>query len=189
MTSATRAIAVAHSSPGRLRLRLAWLREKPGRAEEIADRLAELAGVEEVRVRRSTGSVLCLYDPGVADEARIVDAVAAICNVRAARPGEREETARPQRPAARSVANALMQGFGEIDRDLRRITEGRIDLGTLAAFSFLGLGAAEVVATRRMPIPPWFNLAWMAFRTITAFEHEEGVPEDDAADPAGDAAP
>lgn len=186
MAKVKRAITIAHSSPGRLRMRLDWLREQPGRAEQVADELAALEGVVEVRARRSTGSVLCLYDAAAVDTGRIVETLAAICNARAESAGDLG-TAATSRPASRSVANALMQGFDEIDRDLRAMTEGRLDLGTLAALGFLGIGAAEVVATRRMPIPPWFNLAWMAFRTFTAFEHEEGVPEE-AGDPTADPA-
>jgi hypothetical protein len=49
-------------------------------------------------------------------------------------------------------------------------TDGRLDLGILAAMGFLAVGATEIIVTRKLPAPPWFNLAWWAVRTFTTFE-------------------
>ncbi|MGD9765792.1 MAG: hypothetical protein AB7V27_19020 [Candidatus Binatia bacterium] len=60
-----------------------------------------------------------------------------------------------------------------LDDDIWRATGGNFDLGTLAGLAFLGAGAVEVGVTRKLPMPPWFNLAWWAFRTLVIFESEE----------------
>ena len=53
-----------------------------------------------------------------------------------------------------------------------------MDLGVLATLGLIGAGAAEIVVTGKLPIPPWFNLAWWGFRTFMTTEQ----PEIEAAD-------
>lgn len=42
------------------------------------------------------------------------------------------------------------------------LTGGGIDLGVLMTSVFVVAGAAKVVLKRKLPAPPWFNLAWWA---------------------------
>ena len=58
----------------------------------------------------------------------------------------------------------------ELDRDIRRSSEGAADLGVLATLGFFAAGAAEVVGSGELPLPPWFNLAWWGFRTFMTTE-------------------
>ena len=60
-----RVIYVVHTTPGRTRLRLPWLRRASEEAEPLAEGLQGVEGVEEVEVRPFTGSVLCRHDPYV----------------------------------------------------------------------------------------------------------------------------
>ena len=48
---------------------------------------------------------------------------------------------------------------------------------TQTGVGFLAVGAAEILGSRALPAPPWFNLAWWAYRTFTTTggEPEEGV--------------
>jgi len=167
-----RYIRVVHELPGRLRLRLSWLGREPDLAVSLADRLAECRGVIEVAIRPRTGSVLCTFDPEIIDAAGIVDAVQR--HAQAATVLARGQSAPgPRRPVARSgssMGHALADAFRGIDADVAAATDGRLDLGVIAALAFAGLGAGEVLFTRQLPAPPWFNLAWWAFRTFTMFE-------------------
>ncbi len=76
-------------------------------------------------------------------------------------------------PPLSSVAKNLAHMVRELDRDIRRKSDGSVDLGTLVTLGLFGAGAAEVVATGKMPAPPWFNLAWWGVRTFVSAEHEE----------------
>jgi len=184
-------IYVAHESPGRLRLRLPWLREAPDTVDALADRLAALEGMEEVRIRPWTGSVLCLYDPTALRKEAIVEATKAQTGVELVlRPGERsreeeEALARAALENGSAVAVALSSAVMGMNHDVLRATAGRLDLGTLAAAAFAVAGAAEVVATGKLPLPPWFNLGWWAFRTFTTMEAtaiaKASAPEREAA--------
>jgi hypothetical protein len=169
-------VRLVHSSPGRTRVRLEGFDRALERATALADDLAALPGVEEVAVRPWTGSVLCVHDARRLDPKRIVDVV----RRHAEQPGapSRTEPGRPT-PAllarqGSSIARSLTALVKQLDGDLLRVTEGRLDLGTLATFGFLAAGAAEVLSSRRLPAPPWFNLAWWALRTFTEFERPAG---------------
>lgn len=164
-----REVHVVHSLPGRVRLRSSRFRGDPAHGTRVADILAGMDGIEEVQVRPLTGSLLCTYDPGCISEQLIVAAVDAV-------PSPPPEKSVRNHIHGSTVGRAVVEAFQEIDEEVREATENRIDLGTLAALGFLAGGAAEVVTTRTMPAPPWFNLAWWAFRTLTVFE----------TDPSGD---
>lgn len=171
-----RVIYRVHESPGRLRLRLPFLRKVPDQVDPLADRLATLDGMEQVEVKPYTGSVLCTFDPYSLDADRIVAEVIKATGVEPVlRLGERsaaEEEALCSEALSHGsdVARAFVGFFKGLNMDVIRSTEGRIDLGTLAAFGFLTAGAAEVMATGKLPLPPWFNLGWWAFRTFTTME-------------------
>jgi hypothetical protein len=178
---APRVIQLVHELPGRVRLRLPWLRQHPDEARDLAEALARLDASMEVELRPWTGSLLCRYDPERLDGDRIVAAVrreTAVTSVR--RPGEHapELDAGMRRAAgvrASRFSSAMRESFRGINRSVMRQTEGHLDLGALAALGFLALGAAEIASMRRLPAPPWFNLAWWSFRTLTIFgEDEEG---------------
>jgi hypothetical protein len=185
---APRIIRRVHGLPGRTRLRLPWLHECPEEAAPLADALAELDPSLEVHIRPWTGSVLCSYDPERLDEDAIVGAVrrhTAVATV--LDPGEshpelddRVETAVAD--SASSVRRAVTAAFRDLNREVLRASDGRLDLGAVTGLGFLGVGALEIASSRTVPAPPWFNLAWWAFRTFTI---SGNGPEPDAADVAG----
>lgn len=169
---------IAHQLPGRLRLRLSWLARAPHEAPPVADHLAQLPGMAEVAIRPRTGSVLCDFDETRLDPDRIVAALRELVpDVAYVPPGEPAPGARdPGRPRKGStLAHALAGAVREIDTDIVEATDGHLDLGTIAALAFMGAGAGEVLFTRQLPVPPWFNLAWWAFRTFTMFEQANSV--------------
>ena len=58
---------VIHALPGRVRLKVAGIKNNPGLAQEIKQRLSSKAGVSRVQINPITGSVLMHYDPRVVD--------------------------------------------------------------------------------------------------------------------------
>lgn len=184
-----RFVQVVHAIPGRLRLRMPWLRKAEHEGEAIADRLAAIPGVDEVQVRPFTGSVLCLFDPARVDVKRITavaaEAAAAEHVVeRGEAPPPPPVFARPGDGHRSSVAKALMRSARELNADTLNATDGRLDLGTMAFLAFMSAGAAEVVFSRQLPAPPWFNLAWWAIQAFTTFESGEDMDSVDAGEGA-----
>jgi hypothetical protein len=165
-------IEIAHRLPGRLRVRVPTLRKRRAEAEQVAGRIAGLDGVLEVEGHPFTGSLLVRFDPARADEGRILDALREATGVRlVVAPGEPRPAPRvvPGGPAS-AVGRATVQAFRSLDDDILRVTGGGMDLGVLATLGFLAVGALEVAVTRKLPAPPWFNLAWMGFRTFMTVE-------------------
>lgn len=171
-------LQVAHRLPGRTRLRSPMLRRDPAACARLADALVAIAGVREVRVRPYTGSALVLHDTHVTAELLVDTTRSVLDGADVLQPGERPP-AEAQVPPFSSLARKLVQAVHEIDRDIRRGSDGTVDLGTLATLGFLGAGALEVAATGKLPLPPWFNLAWWGFRTFITAEQDEILAERD----------
>ena len=170
-----RVIYLAHSSLGRTRVRLLWLRQEAELATALADALERLSGMEQVEVKPYTGSVLCTYDPAELQEETLLGELRRITGVeRVAKPGETvpEEEEELQRviQSGNNLAVEASRFFKGVNLDVLKATGGHMDLPTLAAIGFMAAGAAEVMVTKKLPMPPWFNLGWWAFRTFTTME-------------------
>jgi hypothetical protein len=168
-------ISVAHSAPGRVRLRLFWLHDSPGEGPAIADRLSALEGIEGVEVRPYTGSILCRFDPTRLDERRIVREA---CDATGVGPGETRgcsaaelrQLARVAQAEGSAISHATAALFKGMDADVLCATEGRLNLATTAALGLATAGVVNVIATKRLALPSWFDLAWWAY---SVFSREE----------------
>lgn len=165
-------LTIAHHLPDRTRLRTPVLRNDPRSSERLADTLAALPGVREVKIRPYSGSVLIDHDDklGIATLVEAVSGALAIDRVLA--PGEKPPL-ETEVPPFSSIARKLVIAMRELDRDIRRGSDGTVDLGTLATLGFMSAGAAEIVISGKLPMPPWFNLAWWGFRTFITAEQPE----------------
>lgn len=178
-------VQIAHQVGGRTRLRLSPPPLEAPLAERLAATLVSVPGMRQVAVNRRTGGILCHHAPGL-------DAGAILCVLRDAAPATTLEPG--QSPPASlptdgpsSLARAMAGAFRSMNADLLTASQGSLDLGTAAAFGFMSAGAVEVATTGNLPIPPWFNLAWWAFRTFMTFE--AGPRPTSAATPAMAATP
>jgi Heavy metal associated domain 2 len=162
-------LTVAHAVPGRTRLRVHPTPLAIDTAEAIATRLAAQPGVTDVEVNRLTGSVRCHHreDLSASDLLELVQAALP----GAVMLGPDQAPPPPEPPASRSaVARSVAQAFRAVNQQVLTATNGSLDLGTIAALGFAGTGAVEVMVKGNLPAPPWFNLAWWAFRTFITFE-------------------
>jgi hypothetical protein len=165
-------LKIAHHLPDRTRLRMQVLRKDPAACERLADALAAVPGVREVRIRPYTGSVLIEHDDGVSIEALVDAARGALAIERVLTACERPPQG-GEVPPFSSLARKVVAAARELDRDIRRGSDGTVDLGMLATLGLVSVGAAEVVASGKLPLPPWFNLAWWGFRTFMTTEQPE----------------
>ena len=173
-----RIIYLAHDSPGRLRVRLSWLRDHRHEGTAVADTLSELAGVDEVQVRPYTGSVLVTYDPARIDAAAIRAALCGVTHVaEVTLPGH--ETPQQLRQILRGsmeegahLSQVASKAFEGLNVHFLRVTGGRLSLGGLTALG-LWLGAAAKVATSdRLELPEWHQMLWWSFRSFAELEKE-----------------
>lgn len=169
-----RIIYIVHTSPGRTRLRLPWLRSDANEATSLADALLRVKGVQEVQVRPYTGSVLCLHDPRELSLEGLLEAVRRSTGVDVLlRPGEEPpdgDALLRSLTTGSGVARAASTFFKNVNVDVLRATEGHMDLGTLTTLTFAAAGAVEVAVKGKLPPPPWFSLGWWAFQTFINME-------------------
>lgn len=65
-----------HSVPGRLRVKIPQLRHRPAMAAVISETLS-FDGIQDVKIKPLTGSVVVNYDPELLDQSRILQALEA----------------------------------------------------------------------------------------------------------------
>lgn len=172
-----RYLKVEHTQPGRTRLRLPWLRHHPEEANPLADALSSHPGVEEVRVRPFTGSVLVLHDPELVGVETLLDRIRRHTGeVPVVRRGETPSVEVDMKALEHalsegsSVSRAAVRCVRGVNLDLLRATDGQVDLGLLMSMGFVALGVGEVASSGKLPLPPWFSLSWWAFRTFLSTE-------------------
>lgn len=138
---------IAHTLPGRTRLRIPGRRGDRAFFTELADRLKRSKGIDAVHVNPMTGSLLVRYDGNLDDLAKTVlgsdlgDLVQLVLS-------------------AEPVAHRLRHEIATLDRRLRRLTHGELDLGTLASLALLVMAGAQVL--RRGISTSSVSLAWYA---------------------------
>lgn len=64
-----------HHVPGRLRVRIPELKQRPNRIQRVHEALENQSGIEGIEHKRATGSVVVHYDPDILDDARILNAL------------------------------------------------------------------------------------------------------------------
>jgi copper chaperone CopZ len=188
-----RYIEVIHLMPGRARLRLAWLRDHRDEAARVADAVAALPGIQEVKVNPYTGSVLSKFEGRVLGVDQIITAIQTTTGVdqvvalgeRAPAPAAREPLPHQRGRVAREV-DLLFKDF---DRQVLRSSRGSFDLGTAVTLGFMGAGALRVLIKRQISPPDWFQLAWWGFRTFMDFESHAADEPEVAESPAESPAP
>ena len=156
MTTST----VAHSVPGRMRVRVMGTQAERRKAVRAAER--ELGDRAEVQSDERTGSLLITYPPEELDPATIVDLLREADSTFAALvPPSLEEAVR--RPIS-TVAQGIENRFTSANRSVLDATAGHVDLRVLFPIALSGLAmrqlAREGVGLRSVP---WYVLAYYAF--------------------------
>lgn len=166
---------VAHSSRGRLRIRVASAKGKPEAMEAIRLALQNLPGVKDVEVNQTIGSLTIHYDPNhhanfeqhLASEDCTQDVVRVVsppklddlCEIEGMIEHEAEFLAQHSH-----VAKTLFDSVDGLDRAFKRATNNAIDFKVvaplgLAVGAFLGLGIEAST-------PVWLTLGLFSFNHL-----------------------
>jgi hypothetical protein len=152
--SASRALAIVHDIPGRLRLRL-----PPGAGSVgLTDVVDQLPGAQGTVWSPRTRSLLIHYDPGVLNAADIARAVAEHADL--TMPDDHEPA--DQAADGRSpVAAALSGTFSKVNARIAQRTRGRVDLPLLLSVGLLFWAGRQLV---RGPVTAlsWTSALWYA---------------------------
>jgi hypothetical protein len=121
-----------HHLEGRTRFRVPQRRGDAAFFKEIADRLAQCAGIKGVETNPLTSSILVHHDGDI--EGLIFQALG--CGLT-----ELVELELGSPPVARRLRADVVVA----DRRIRRYTHGELDLGTLAAFGLVIIGGVQLL--------------------------------------------
>lgn len=162
---------IIHELPWRVRLRAPDLVGHASVCERIAARLAAESSADRVRVQPSTGSVLF-----EATE-HSLDAKALCAKLERLVLEEHDDDGRPivsheHHPGPTRVARAVAHSFFRINEGVRHALDDRADLASLLPVFFAAGGVTEVLKSKKLPAPPWFNLLWWSVRSFMTFNVE-----------------
>ena len=165
-------ITVMHTIPGRIRLKVAQVRDNPTLATEIQQRLISLDGVRQVEVNARTGSVLILYDAARLASAESLRALAEPLTTLFPGMEVRDLEALSTFTTNGSAAVAppvLGQGlrtfFSQLNRNISSATGGSLDLKILPPLLLLALGVRSLLKTEKPLSPTWYDFLWFALGT------------------------
>jgi hypothetical protein len=167
----TEGIRVVHASPGRIRLKIAEVKDNPALAGEIRQRLATARGVRHVETTPLTGSVLVLYD---AAGFTSPDAFLALADsltfllpgVDARKLAETwlAQASHGSTPTP-SLAHNIAEILGVVNAKVGNATGG-LDLKALLPLSLFFLGVRSLVVSKPLPVPTWYDFLWFALGTF-----------------------
>ena len=168
-------VGAVHHVPGRIRIRLPFLKGDPETLNEVKSFLDRIDGVHHVKFNVLTGSVLVRYDPRDYDVIfdRVADAIKNNFGLLiAAAPklldsdalsGMEQYSFDISGPSKASAA--LSDTFRGVDRWLRISSENAVDIRSIVP---IGLGTAAVLAVGGASTPLWAALAIASFTSYVA---------------------
>lgn len=173
-----RSASIAHSSPGRIRIRIPSAKGDSEFLEQARAALCALPEVLEVSCNPLTGSILILHSPGT--ELELEGAMTShngstLPFVLAAEKPHVDPPRRRRRKGPRQsyLASAVAATVGDIDDIVREATGNALDLKILLPIGAGLLGLAMLGKPRRTPI--WLTLLMFSFSSFISLHGEESA--------------
>jgi hypothetical protein len=146
------AAVIAHTSTGRLRIRIPSQKGKLDALKSQGDQLAACPGIISIEVNPGTGSILLIHQTTV----REISDYARSRNLFSL-----EEQKSSRVPSAELHRN-LGETFKSIDRQIQNLTDGDMDLSGFAVAALVVAGSAQILTGNAGAIP-WFAAYWYAY--------------------------
>lgn len=167
---------VVHFTPGRLRMRVARLKDNPALANQVQDLLTNVEGVDNVKANPLTGSLLIQYNPeqttsldaliGSAERFGLLppdlDQVQLRSWLEARHNGHNGAVAHPLR-------NEIITLFRTANRKVDQATGGTSDLTVLVPVGFVLAGVLKLLLIKRVTTPSWYEFLWFGFNLFAIF--------------------
>lgn len=153
---------VAHTVPGRVRIKLGPHALTDERAPQLRGALLALPEIEEVQTTPRTGSIVIIYDPESSDVYRLIVRLRE-AKVLALDPPTNDLYAGQRKPMS-ETAQRIHRTFHGVDMQLSQITKGQWDLRSVMPFALGAFALRQLVANPgAIGAAPWYVFAWYAF--------------------------
>jgi hypothetical protein len=153
---------MCHQSADRLRVKVASRKGDAGYFAKVIKSLSGLRKFKRLAANALTGSVLFIGEN--------LDAGAIAAYAREHKLFDLVTAKTPNLP----LMHGLVQPVASVDRSLRAITGGKIDLPSGIFFALLGTGIYQL-ARGRFSVPPWYTAFWYAFGLISMYMIEKAA--------------
>ena len=138
---------IVHQTRSRVRFRIAEKRKDPGYFEDIRDALSAVSGISELQINSTTGCVILQHPEQAWSE----------LEPQLEQLGLFEITAAPE--ASKPALQTLLSGLDRVDQAVTAVSDGRVDLRTLAWLGLMAITISQAVRgeLRGPAIPLLFN--------------------------------
>jgi hypothetical protein len=144
------AAVIAHSSSGRLRIRISSERGNLAALKSQGDQLATCPGILSIEVNPGTGSILLLHQTTVQEIAEF------------ARSRNLFSLKLEKRVPSAALRRNLGDTFKSADRQLQNLTGGDLDLSGFAIAALVMAGSVQILSGNAGPLP-WSAAYWYAY--------------------------
>jgi hypothetical protein len=156
-------VTVVHAMPGRVRLRVACMKQNVELARELQSELANGVAFHQIEANPATGSLLLTFDP--AHQQTVWGRLqSTFPDLQAS---ELHNTWIPDSDgSARAMASDVTRLFERLNKRVERRT-GFADLRLLVPLVLVMWAAGSLILAAlrrgRIPVPDWYDLIWFAF--------------------------
>jgi hypothetical protein len=153
---------IAHSSKGRLRIRITSQKGNLTALKSLGDQLAACPGIISIEVNPGTGSILLLHQSTVQEIAEYA---------RSRNLFSFDEQKSSKVPSAELRRN-LGDTFKSVDRQIQNLTGGDMDLSGFAMAALIVSGTAQILTGNAQAIP-WSASYWYAYHLYSRTKEGE----------------
>ncbi len=149
---------LAHSIPGRIRVKYHKVRTHPHLTQEIHRKLTAIAGVRKAEVNSTTGSVVVHYEPSLTHSMAFLRSLVVAFELTA---GEIDPTEIEEWFEVLETTSSAE----ELNTTLQKLREGVGRGGvksTIPAFLFF-MGIRSLLVSKSLAVPKWYEFFWFAF--------------------------
>lgn len=171
-------IKIVHAIPGRIRLKVASIRDNPPLAGELQQRLVSLQGVRKVQINPQTGSVLILYEAAAfaSPEAlpELATPLAEIFPGLALNEPQSWMSSANGSGSTPSLTQGIVSFFAGLNKNIDAATGGAVDLRILLPLGLFLLGLRSLLITDKRPLPTWYDFLWFGLGTYFMLNPQPG---------------
>ena len=178
----TAAIKIMHAIPGRIRVKMAQLRDNPTLAAQIQEHLASIPGVQKVEANTRTSSLILLYDAAALSSPEgfraFTEPLAALfpeLTLPDFAAWQSLSTGNGAGAAALPALGGMLRSFfGEVNAKIDQATVGGIDLKVLVPLLLFGLGIRSLIKSEKFVSPTWYDFLWFGLGTYFMLNPKPG---------------
>ncbi len=165
-------LKVVHALPGRVRLKVAKVKDNPALARRAEKKLAQVPGIRQVEAKSDTGSVLIHYDTEHLLSLASVEILSATLEelfpeieIGALMAGLTALVGNPAAKPGEALAEGITGSFSALNARVKNLTGG-LDLKVIVPVALIFLGLRGIWQSEKVPAPSWSNLLWFGFASF-----------------------